>query len=92
MKYKLLLAVVAALSLNGCDEKTTTVPANIQAIRDQHGGATNWLECQQGIVVHVYTEHRGDSVLPYIDPLRQDGSYIRCGTDNVTSQAVEVQR
>jgi uncharacterized lipoprotein YajG len=48
-----LLFIIGVVLLSGCakQEAITPISPELQAIRDQHGGATNWLECQQGIVV-----------------------------------------
>jgi hypothetical protein len=68
------------------------VTPEIKALREAHGGATAWLECQQGIVVDVYTEYMGKNFLPKINPLHQNGNYVRCGIDNVVIQAIEVSK
>jgi hypothetical protein len=94
MQYKWLFTVSALALLAGCakQEAITPISPELQALRDQHGGATNWLECQQGIVVDVYTKYLDRNFMPRSEPLEQHGNFVRCNADIITIQAVEVSK
>jgi hypothetical protein len=93
-QYKLLSIIVTLILLSGCEVQNTANIASpeLQALRDQHSGATNWLECQQGIVVDVYTKYLDHNFMPRTDPLKQNGNFVRCNADITTIQAVEVSK
>jgi hypothetical protein len=61
-------------------------------IRDQHGGATSWLECQYGVTVNVYTEYLDSNFMPRINILMQNGNIVRCVADSITVQAIEISK
>jgi hypothetical protein len=89
-----LLFIIGAIMISGCARQgaVSTIPPELQALRDQHGGATNWLECQQGIVVDVYTRYLDHNFMPRTDPLKQNGNFVRCNADITTVQAVEISK
>jgi hypothetical protein len=89
-----LLFIIGVVLLSGCakQEAITPISPELQAIRDQHGGATNWLECQQGIVVEVYTRYLDHNFMPRTNPLKQNGNYVRCNADLTTIQTIEVSK
>jgi hypothetical protein len=93
-QYKELLIIGAAILLSGCGEQDTAgvVTPELQLIRDQHVGATSWLECQHGIVVYVYTEYLDHNFMPRIRTLEQNGNIVRCDVDFTTIQSVEVSK
>jgi hypothetical protein len=89
-----LLFIIGVILLTGCakQEAITPISPELQAIRDQHGGATNWLECQQGIVVEVYTRYLDHNFMPRTEPLKQNDNFVRCNADLTTIQAIEVSK
>jgi hypothetical protein len=93
LQYKLLF-IVGVILLSGCSRQgaVTAIPPELQALRDQHGGATNWLECQHGIIVDVYTKYLDHNFMPRVKPLEQNGNIVRCDVDFATVQAVEVSK
>jgi hypothetical protein len=93
-QYKWLLTIVAAILLSGCEMQSAgnIVSPELQTLRDQHGGASNWLECQHGVVVDVYTRYLDRNFMPRIEPLEQHGNFVRCDADITTIQAVELSK
>jgi hypothetical protein len=91
--YK-LLSIAMVILLLGCTRQgaVTAVPPELQALRDQHSRTTNWLECQHGIVVDVYTKYADNNFMPRVRPLEQNGNYVRCNADLTTIQALEVSK
>jgi hypothetical protein len=93
-RYKWLFISWTVVLLSGCakQEDVGVVSPELQALRDQHKGATNWLECQHGIVVDVYTKYLDRSFMPRVKPLEQNGNIVRCEADSTTIQSVEVSK
>jgi hypothetical protein len=93
-QHKLLSIIGIVVLLSGCEVQNTAsvVSPELKALREQHGGATNWLECQQGIVVDVYTRSIDHNFMPRSEPLEQHGNYVRCDADSATVQAIEVSK
>jgi hypothetical protein len=93
-QYKLLFIIGTILLLSGCGKQDTVnvISPELQALRDQHGGATNWLECQHGIVVDVYTKYADNNFMPRVRPLGQNGNVVRCDVDLTTVQSIEVSK
>jgi hypothetical protein len=93
-QYKWLFIIGAVILLSGCGVQSigSVVSPELQAIRDQHGGATNWLECQHGVVVDVSTKYLDRNFMPRSEPLEQHGNFVRCNADITTIQAVEVSK
>jgi hypothetical protein len=93
-QHKLLSIIGIVVLLSGCEVQNTSsvVSPELKALREQHGGATNWLECQHGIVVDVYTKYLDHNFMPRVKPLEQNGNIVRCDVDFTTVQAVEVSK
>jgi hypothetical protein len=93
LSSKLLFSIGVVL-LSGCtkQEAITPISPELQALRNQHGGATNWLECQQGIVVDVYTRYLDHNFMPRTDPLKQNDNFVRCNVEITTVQAIEISK
>lgn len=94
IQYKWLLLIISAILLTGCGEKNMVkvVPKEIQDLRNKHGGATNWLECHEGVIVNVITKYSNEDIMPRIIPLKQNGNYVRCNAEKVEIQAIEVSQ